>query len=58
MTIAQRVLDAAQATGNGIAYAVFAVIGLILLYFLIRWGYTEYRISQHCTMVLGTRVCK
>jgi hypothetical protein len=42
MTTAQRVLDAAQAIGNGIAYAVFAVIGLILLYFLIRWGYTEY----------------
>lgn len=35
----------AQATRNGIAYAVFAIIGLILLYFLIRRAYTEYWIS-------------
>jgi hypothetical protein len=48
----------AHAAGNGIAYVVFGIIGLIVLMFLIRWAYTEYWISQHCTMVLGTRVCR
>jgi hypothetical protein len=33
------------------------VLGAILL-FVLRWAYTEYWISQHCTTVLGTRVCQ
>jgi hypothetical protein len=36
---------------------MFAV-GIIVAFFAIKWGYTEYWISQHCTMVLGTRVCQ
>lgn len=36
---------------------LYIAVGFLLL-FLLRWGYTEYWISQHCTEVLGTRVCQ
>lgn len=50
--------DRVQAMGNGIAYVVFGIIALIVALFLIRWAYTEYWITTHCTTVLGTRVCQ
>lgn len=34
------------------------VVAAIVVLFLLRWGYTEYYISTHCTLVLGTRVCQ
>ncbi|HLH82473.1 MAG TPA: hypothetical protein VKV38_04360 [Trebonia sp.] len=32
-------------------------IGLACL-FAARWAYAEYWVSQHCTLILGTRVCQ
>ncbi len=58
MTPVRRALDMAGAVGNGVAYVVFSVLGLAVLLFFIRWAYTEYWITTHCTMVLGTRVCR
>lgn len=40
--------------GRVILWVVVAVVAL----FVLRWAYTEYWISQHCTDVLGTRVCQ
>jgi hypothetical protein len=38
---------------------VLGIIGLVLIaWFIFRWAYTEYYITTHCTMVLGTRVCQ
>jgi hypothetical protein len=50
--------DRLAATGNGIAYIVFGLIGQVLLYFLITWGYHEWWVSTHCALVLGTQVCR
>jgi hypothetical protein len=37
---------------------VIGITGLVIgTLFLIRWGYTEWWISTHCTTDLGTRVC-
>lgn len=54
----RRTLDALQAAGNGLAYLVFGLIGLALLAFLARWAWASYYTATHCTMVLGTRVCR
>jgi len=54
----RRLADLAQAAGNGLAYLVFAAIALVILYFLVTWGYHEWWVSQHCTTVLGTQVCR
>lgn len=35
----------------------FLFLGAIIL-FALRWAYTEFWIGQHCTMVLGARVCR
>jgi len=32
--------------------------GAIVLFYVLKWALTEYWITTHCTMVLGTRVCK
>lgn len=53
-----RLLDATGAIGNALAYAFFGIIALIVVYFLLKWGYSSYWISTHCTTVLGTRVCR
>jgi hypothetical protein len=37
--------------------AGFCFLGAIML-FALHWAYTEFWISQHCTIVLGTRVCR
>lgn len=37
---------------------VYLILGAIAAVFIIRWAYTEYWITTHCTMILGTRVCK
>jgi hypothetical protein len=50
--------DLLGAIGNGIAYAVFGLIGLALLDFLGTWGYYAWWVSTHCTLILGTRVCR
>lgn len=39
-----------------IAPVLLAVIAVAVM--AVQWLYTEWWISQHCTMVLGTRVCK
>lgn len=57
MSTVRRALNMAGAVGNGIAYVIFGLIGLTVLLFIIRWAYTEYWITTHCTMVMGTRVC-
>jgi hypothetical protein len=53
-----RAWSALFGAGNAVAYLVFGLIGLVVLYLLITWGYHEWWISQHCTMVLGTQVCR
>lgn len=50
--------DRLAATGNGLAYVVFAVIGLALLLWLGSWAYHSWWVSTHCTMILGTQVCR
>lgn len=42
------------------AFKLFVVVMLIALVGvpLLRWGYTQYYVSTHCTTVLGTRVCR
>ena len=37
---------------------IIVVIAVVIVAFLLRWAYTEYYISTHCTTVLGTRVCQ
>jgi hypothetical protein len=37
---------------------VAAIVLVVVLLFVARWAYTEYYITTHCTMVLGTRVCQ
>lgn len=54
----RRFADLLQALGNGIAYIVFAAIVLAVLAFLARWAYDAWWQTEHCTMVLGTRVCR
>ena len=51
-------LGFANSTANGIAYAVFGLVVLVVLLFVIRWAYTEYWVTTHCTEVLATRVCR
>ena len=50
--------DITGAFANGIAYVMFGIIAVIALVFIVRWAITEYYITTHCTMVLGTRVCQ
>ena len=54
----RRAADRLLAAGNGAAYMVFVLIGLVVLAFLVRWALAEYWIDTHCTLVLGTRVCR
>lgn len=46
-----------EAVANGSYAALKVIIIIIVAFFVLRWAYSEYWISQHCTMVLGTRVC-
>lgn len=55
------VIVAAQGSGTflnslGRLLTVLGIVGVG--YFVVRWAYTEYWITTHCTMVLGTRVCR
>jgi hypothetical protein len=51
-----RRIEEAVARGT---YPVARVIGVLFVaYFGLRWALTEYWITTHCTMVLGTRVCQ
>ena len=50
--------DIILSLGNGLAYVIFGIIVLIILYFVITWGYHEWWVSMHCTMIMGTQVCK
>jgi hypothetical protein len=34
------------------------IVGVVLVFLLLRWAYVSYYIDTHCTMVLGTRVCQ
>lgn len=40
----------------------FALVGIVVAALicavLLKWGYHEWWVSTHCTMVLGTRVCQ
>jgi hypothetical protein len=47
----------ANAAGNGQAFISLAVIGLIIILFILRWAAAEYYITTHCTMVLCAIVC-
>jgi hypothetical protein len=49
---------ALSGAGNAVAYVVFGVIGLALLLWLGTWAYHAWWISTHCTLVLGTQVCR
>jgi hypothetical protein len=46
------------AIGNGIAYAVFGLIVLALLLWLGTWAYHAWWVNYHCTLILGTQVCR
>jgi hypothetical protein len=37
---------------------VFGLIVLVPLYFLGTWAYHAWWVSTHCTLVLGTQVCR
>jgi hypothetical protein len=51
----KRIEDAVASRSYGVLRViVVAVVG----YFVARWAFTEYWITTHCTMVLGTRVCQ
>lgn len=55
------VIFAAKGTGTFLNAMgrLLGVLGIaIVAYFVLRWGITEYYITTHCTMVLGTRVCQ
>ena len=54
----QRMLSILSGTANGIAYVVFALIGLAILAFFARWAIDAYWMQTHCTQVIGTTVCK
>jgi hypothetical protein len=32
--------------------------GAIVVFCILKWALAEYYIATHCTMVLGTRVCR
>lgn len=42
----------------GFVKALLIIVAVIVGAFLAKWAYTEYYITTHCTMVLGTRVCQ
>lgn len=50
--------DLLGAIGNGIAYVVFGLTVLVPLYFLGTWAYHSWWVSTHCTLILGTQVCR
>ena len=50
--------DLLGAIGNGIAYAVFGLIVLAVLLWLGSWAYHSWWVSTHCTLILGTQVCR
>lgn len=54
----KRITDIMLSFGNLVAYIVFIVLGVIVVLFLADWIYTQWYVTTHCTMVLGTRVCK
>jgi hypothetical protein len=45
-------------SGKGFAKLAVLLVIIAIGAFFAHWAYTEYYITTHCTMVLGTRVCQ
>jgi len=52
------VLEGLADAGRGFAKLLVVVAVVAIVAFAARWAFTEYWITTHCTMVLGTRVCQ
>lgn len=51
-------LEGLADASRGFSKLSLIILAVIVGVFIAKWAYTEYYVTTHCTMVLGTRVCQ